>query len=70
MARQLLFRLAIALVAFVLGVAVSSLAEAFVDSIPVDDAMCYEETPRVMVIDSNGLTHCVGGEERRLSNCP
>lgn len=70
MARRLLLRLSIALAAFVVGVAISSLAEAFVDSIPVDDAMCYEYTPRVMVLDPNGLSHCVGGEERRLSNCP
>jgi len=35
----------------------------------VDNPLCYKLTPRVMIMDKNGLTHCEGGERIRIPNC-
>jgi hypothetical protein len=54
-----------------LGVGLYRAAEAYVDAMPVDDAPCWEETPRVMVFPINGgPSYCVGGEKRKFPNCP
>ena len=34
-----------------------------------DNPRCYELTPRFMIMDANGLTHCEGGERVRIPNC-
>lgn len=63
---------AVALLAGVLiGLLLYPAAEAYVDAIPVDDAPCWEETPRVMVFPINGgPSYCVGGEKQKFPNCP
>ena len=73
--RKLVLYIATALMTFAIsagatrGVNVAS--DAIVDAIPVDDAPCWEETPRVMIFPVNGgLSYCVGGEIRKFPNCP
>jgi hypothetical protein len=52
-----------------LGLDVAS--DRIVSVIPVDDAPCWEETPRVMIMPTNGgAPYCVGGEKRKFPNCP
>ena len=48
-----------------------TLADKVVNAIPVDDAPCWEETPRVRIMPTNGgAPYCVGGEKRKFPNCP
>jgi hypothetical protein len=69
--RYLLFTVIALVAALMPGVALYPAAEAYVDAIPVDDAPCWEETPRVMVFPVNGgPSYCVGGEKRKFPNCP
>jgi len=73
--RRFFLYVATAIATFTIGAtatgALNVASDRIVNAIPVDDAPCWEETPRFMIMPpKGGAPYCVGGEKRKFPNCP